>query len=442
MGALKAWAKRLLGGTPVWNVLLKVRYHLLREWETMVELSRSFRGRLRPAYRRILLRVLPRETACRWVQSQIQNQEFYGDGYFDSVGEPGRESGYAGAYSEIKDFGEVALVARELLGVKSALDVGCAKGFQVRALRRKGIDAWGIDLSEYAVSTAPEEVRPWLRACSIQEADFPAGSFELVLAMELMEHIPLTDIDGVIGKLFFFTSRYVLATIPSFGPNPYGVDGWLEGKVDPRMIPYYRDHLIDLADLRHLVLDSQGLPQHGHVLIASYDWWTAAFTRHGFLRRGDLERGINRRLTSASKGIWCCYLFQKVEPGGEGAQTVSLGGGDFNAREDGWESVAHALSPGLYRLDLELEMSGVDRGQPAAERLLSITCRSGDGERIHGQRLVTKGEFPRKAWSGPVRISLLCAVDGDGTISLRAAPGPGVYLRPVSAIYAPLGRGV
>ena len=35
---------------------------------------------------------------------------------------------------------------------KKTLDVGCAKGFLVEALRDRGVLAYGIDLSEYAVS--------------------------------------------------------------------------------------------------------------------------------------------------------------------------------------------------------------------------------------------------------------------------------------------------
>ena len=35
----------------------------------------------------------------------------------------------------------------------SVLDVGCAKGFLVEALRDQGLEAFGIDISEYAVQS-------------------------------------------------------------------------------------------------------------------------------------------------------------------------------------------------------------------------------------------------------------------------------------------------
>ncbi len=434
MASVRGLAKRLLGNTFIWTLLLKARYHLLRGCRRMEEpFHRVIMMPLRRVYRKAVIRVLPEGLVCRWVDSQIQNQEFYGSSYFDAPREPGRESGYSEDYSEIEDFGEVARLSGELLGVRSALDVGCAKGFQVRALRRVGIEAWGIDLSEYAVGSAPEEVRGWLKACSIQDADFAEGSFDLVLAMELLEHIPVTDIEGVIRKLFIFTSRYVLATIPSFGPNPYGRDGWLEGKIDPGKIPYYRDHLIDLAEIKHLVLDSQGLPQHGHVLIASYDWWTAAFTRWGFLRRGDLEREINRTLASARRGVWCCYLFQKAVKVAGRREKVSLRREDFAPRGGGWESIAFFLPEGTSRLELDLEVRDIKRRGPARERAVSLACLSRGGEIVNGQRLLTRRELLDKGGDGLLKTSLLCNAVENGPAFLRVVSGPGFLFTPLYA---------
>lgn len=443
MPSARALAKRLLGGTFVWTTLLKARYHLLRKYRGMGgPFHRAIVVPLRRAYRKAVIRALPADIACRWVDSQVQNKEFYGSEYFEAAREPGRESGYSESYSEIEDFDEIARLARDLLGVRTALDVGCAKGFLVRALRRMGIEAWGIDLSEYAVSTAPEEVRGWLKACSIQEAGFPDGSFELVLALEILEHIPLTDIEEVIRKLFFITSRYVLATIPSIGTNPYGIDGWPEGKIEPKIIPYYCDHRIDLAEIRHLVLDSAGLPQHGHVLIASYDWWTAAFTRWGFLRRGDLEREINRRLDSARRGVWCCYLFQKAASETGREEKVHLGRQDFAPRGDGWESVGFPLARGTFRLDLDLEVRAMRRRGPARERAVALTCLSGGGEIVNGQRLLTRRELRVELEGGRIRTSLPCNAAEDGEAFLRVVSSPGYLVTPLSAHVAARESGV
>src|SRR3954453_22871443 len=40
----------------------------------------------------------------------------------------------------------------------SVLDAGCAMGFLVEALRERGVEAWGLDVSEFAISQVHESV--------------------------------------------------------------------------------------------------------------------------------------------------------------------------------------------------------------------------------------------------------------------------------------------
>src|SRR5919109_521312 len=56
-------------------------------------------------------------------------------------------------------FGRIAdeIIAR--LKPRRVLDVGCAKGFLVECLRDRGVEAYGFDVSEYALG----EVRPDIR---------------------------------------------------------------------------------------------------------------------------------------------------------------------------------------------------------------------------------------------------------------------------------------
>src|SRR5581483_5447782 len=41
----------------------------------------------------------------------------------------------------------------------SVLDAGCAMGFLVEALRDRGVEAAGVDISEYAIGKVREDVR-------------------------------------------------------------------------------------------------------------------------------------------------------------------------------------------------------------------------------------------------------------------------------------------
>lgn len=42
---------------------------------------------------------------------------------------------------------------------KRVLDVGCAKGYMVYAFNECGVDAWGVDISEFALADAPHCIR-------------------------------------------------------------------------------------------------------------------------------------------------------------------------------------------------------------------------------------------------------------------------------------------
>lgn len=65
----------------------------------------------------------------------------------------------------------------------TVLDVGCATGNYVRALRLLGVDAYGYDISEWAISNAAQEVRPYL-------FNHPNGSnYDFIFSKDCFEHI-------------------------------------------------------------------------------------------------------------------------------------------------------------------------------------------------------------------------------------------------------------
>src|SRR5438128_1045512 len=43
----------------------------------------------------------------------------------------------------------------------SVLDAGCATGFLVEALRQRGVAAFGVDVSEYAIRNVHPTIRPY-----------------------------------------------------------------------------------------------------------------------------------------------------------------------------------------------------------------------------------------------------------------------------------------
>ncbi len=256
-----------------------------------------------------LSRLAGRRTPSAW---------FYGASYFGAGRRGGRGgvSGYERYDRTSSHANEAAYLVWRHLRPRRALDVGCALGLVVQALREVGVEAWGVDLSRYAVTHGPSDVRRFLtQGDLLRGLPFPSGSFEVVTCLETLEHLRPEDIDAALAELARVSSRYVLATIPSFGPNPFGTHGWLEGKVRDGRLAHYKslgesyDGPVPFDDLAR---DRRGDPVEGHLTIASFRWWTERFERAGFVRRGDLERVIEQDIGRFQLlGAWNLYVLER-----------------------------------------------------------------------------------------------------------------------------------
>ena len=88
---------------------------------------------------------------------------------------------------------------------KSVIDIGCGQGYLVRHLRRRGLETWGADFSEYALDQAPEDVRTYLRQYDLTGSNamsLPGAPFDLITCFETMEHIPEHLVDLAIVNIF------------------------------------------------------------------------------------------------------------------------------------------------------------------------------------------------------------------------------------------------
>ena len=120
----------------------------------------------------------------------------YGREYF--------EDGVISNYKGYLDSDVFADRARKLgvTGAQRILDVGCAMGFMVGHLRRLGIDAYGCDMSEYAISKAEPHVRPFLMHCDIANGlPYRDKWFDLVCSFDVMEHVPEDQLPAVVAEL-------------------------------------------------------------------------------------------------------------------------------------------------------------------------------------------------------------------------------------------------
>jgi 2-polyprenyl-3-methyl-5-hydroxy-6-metoxy-1,4-benzoquinol methylase len=79
------------------------------------------------------------------------------------------------------------------------LDFGCAKGFMVYAMRLLGKEAYGVDVSEYAVSNGHPKVKDYLSV--IESAEDVKGGWDLIIAKDVLEHIPKEKLPEVLSAL-------------------------------------------------------------------------------------------------------------------------------------------------------------------------------------------------------------------------------------------------
>lgn len=75
------------------------------------------------------------------------------------------------------------------------LDFGCAKGYLVKAFRLLHIDAYGCDISEYALEQADSDIKPYLYT------DIPSVTFDAVIAKDVFEHLDERSLDRVLYTL-------------------------------------------------------------------------------------------------------------------------------------------------------------------------------------------------------------------------------------------------
>ena len=112
----------------------------------------------------------------------------------------------------------MAMTIIDFLDIKrfqTILDYGCAKGFLVKALRLLYRDAWGIDVSSYAIENLDSEVENYCCSCPDKGKyghiyGIPKR-FDFCIAKDVFEHIPREEIPDVLENI---KANILFAIIP------------------------------------------------------------------------------------------------------------------------------------------------------------------------------------------------------------------------------------
>jgi 2-polyprenyl-3-methyl-5-hydroxy-6-metoxy-1,4-benzoquinol methylase len=163
---------------------------------------------------------------------------------------------------------------RETFAPQRVLDVGCGPGFLMLFLQELGIETRGVDFSPASLDLAPAGIRDRIAIGDVSEPHVPAGSFDLVVCREVLEHLTVVQIARTVEQLARASSRYVYVTT-RFHPSPSALlDFTTDFETDPT-----------------------------HVTLLTKDFLRCLFVVQGMRSRPDLEE----RLDWAGKGRVLVY---------------------------------------------------------------------------------------------------------------------------------------
>jgi ADP-heptose:LPS heptosyltransferase/glycosyltransferase involved in cell wall biosynthesis len=141
--------------------------------------------------------------------------DWYDEDYFENGFKSNWDQGYSWqSFSGL--FRETAAFLTSIFSEASSyLDVGCAKGFLVRALRECGKECWGFDHSPWAIDHVEQAVKPFVIQASVDSISFDR-SFDILMAFEVFEKLTESQLVSFLSRARAWTRMGLLATIPSF----------------------------------------------------------------------------------------------------------------------------------------------------------------------------------------------------------------------------------
>jgi SAM-dependent methyltransferase len=174
---------------------------------------------------------------------QLDARHFDAHYYANCCGRP-----YSRNDEWLQFFGTIAeRIASDIRPVR-VLDAGCAIGLLVETLRDRGVEAEGIDLSDYAIEHAHASIKPYVRVGSIVE-ELP-GRYDLIISIEVVEHMPADQAEAAVANFCRHTDDVIFSS------------------------------------------SSTDFGEATHVNVQPPEYWAELFARHAFIRDLDYDAGF------------------------------------------------------------------------------------------------------------------------------------------------------
>ena len=142
-------------------------------------------------------------------------------------------------------FDSIAKRIQEQIAPRSVLDAGCGMGFLVEALHNREIEAFGFDISEYAIGQVHPDIQDFCWVGSIN--DPLPRSYDLIVCIEVLEHLPPVEAELAVENLCRYSNDILFSSTPFDYKEPT------------------------------------------HFNVQPPEYWVALFARHGFFRDIDFD---------------------------------------------------------------------------------------------------------------------------------------------------------
>ncbi|MDM8527949.1 glycosyltransferase [Anaerolineales bacterium HSG24] len=95
---------------------------------------------------------------------------------------------------------------------QTVLDAGCAMGFLVENLRKQNVEAYGVDISEYAIENVHPDIAPYCRVGSV--ADPLPQRYDLIVSIEVLEHMPKAEAEQAVANFCQHADDILFSSTP------------------------------------------------------------------------------------------------------------------------------------------------------------------------------------------------------------------------------------
>lgn len=105
-----------------------------------------------------------------------------------------------------------------LTSKSSVLDVGCAKGFMLHDMAEliPGVTVMGVDVSEYAIANAIEDMKPHVQVADARSLPFPDKSFDVVIAVNTIHNLERTACGQALREIERVCRKGAFVTVDAY----------------------------------------------------------------------------------------------------------------------------------------------------------------------------------------------------------------------------------